>query len=407
MCPKHLYNRWLLIASLWLFGIPLLWGDESEDELWAFEGRISSGPEHLRYALKPGWVLSGSFFANGGLEPGLSDGAGNQEWTGGIQNTELTVDLYHLVQFEGQQRSGPAGGKITREAPDLNGQTSFYVYIPMEGTLELEEDGEETYLRWLQIWLFTKESRFPEVSRDLFLEDKLSWDSGWFRLAFSKEESGRDPDYLEGEMTVFGPLDEGEPQDRIDHLQSIVSGLGAQLMERDQRISELESEVERLRERTHGLRNLVDNLLMERQQIVAENDKLEIRAGDPDEALQQQLVQSESRQILLEEKLNSAEARNDKLSDSMGDLHVERKKLLDELEYLERQLRLERKHSARLKEQNSGSNESSEERESIIVIEESPPVLQKAEPPPKAKDFQQESRSSHHSPRRGPRSRHR
>lgn len=264
------FKRLLLMACGAM--LPGLVAAESGSLAWVFEGRLSTVDPALVPDLQAGWILSGSFL----LEPGDWQAAEGQpdgssgRFEGGLQEGELTIDLYHQAHFEARQVPGLAGLDYQVGSPDSGQRDLLGWFIPIRGTLKETGWGA----RWLQVWLAHEAGGMLEATPPSIPRDGLAWQTGWFRLTFANAAS--ETAVVDGTLTVFSPL--GSAGSREPDWEAVVGQLGEELLERDRQIEDLQQQLGQALARLESLRGMVDLLMEERSLLQADADRLRQQA---------------------------------------------------------------------------------------------------------------------------------
>lgn len=287
-------------------------------ELWLYEGLITNLDEELVPDLKSGWVLSGSFMLDPDAlepEPEFIEGH-SRRLSGGVTETELTIDLYYQVHFEAMQVPGMAGLDYANDDPAEDGRDLLCWYFPMRGKLK----ETEWSLRWLQVWLADPEGRMissvpPDVPARGF-----EWKTGWFRMTFQNEAG--DAASVDGMVEIFCP--ESALGKQPDDWPSIVADLGSRLHERDRTIDGLTTELYEVRSRLDGLSRMVDLLVEERDHLLDETRRLEeiARLVDPD--VVEEIATLQADKALLEAGMQEQEEARRRLEESLSEAESER-----------------------------------------------------------------------------------
>jgi hypothetical protein len=296
---------------------------------WMFEGLLETVGNELVPRLQTGWVLSGTFLIEPEKMEALrldGDGTYNRQ-EGGLSGLELTVDLYYQAEFSAVQSEGPSGYDWQPHNDESEASEGMGWYFPIRGSLA----ATAWEARWIQFWLFDSSA---ELFHELPLESAetaLSWESGWFRIAFAGG-NGADWQWVEGPITVFAPLADVESRDPVAELEGIVRHLGTQLRERDGLLRELERSLESAHGRIAAMETMVDALIRERTHLREEVEQLQAErmtapapGDDPLPALEAELVLARQRQAALEERATE-------LADALATAGIERQKLEAELE---------------------------------------------------------------------------
>lgn len=319
----------LLCLALALAGpAPALAGEPVK---WIFEGLITEADPALAPDLKSGWVLSGSFLLDPlAMEEDTALTTDNSgRLTEGVSGAELTVDLYHLVHFQGLQVPGIAGFDYQDNDRGEDGRDLIGWFFPMRGKLK-ETDWS---LRWFQIWLLDREGKMIRTSPPPIPPSGFSWKSSWFRLILVNE-SGEEA-LVEGSLEFFSPesaLGEAEEDELWD---SIVADLGGKLAQRDALVESLRLELEETRTRLESLRRMVDLLVEERESLQMDKARLEAMVAPDVSGMEDQLASLTAEKALVEQDLADLTERNLALAETLGESERERRRLQARINELE------------------------------------------------------------------------
>jgi len=337
-----------LLASLFITLVTL--SLHGEPARWVFEGVVVTVDPALAPELKSGWVLSGSFL----LDPlemeesrPLSESRDGR-LEGGVSEAELTLDLYYQIRFEAFQVPGMVGFDYRDNDPEADHRDLLRWFIPLSGEMQ----SGEWRSTWLEVWLFDPAGKMLKALPPPVPPAGFAWDSSWFRLTFVNESA--ETAFLEGSFEIFAPLDAVEAMNPQEDLSAIIEDLGNRLIDRDQTISSLSTELAQANERISGLRQMVDLLVEERERLEEETAALGEKAALADPEVVDRLAALEAEKALLETELVRASAESDFLRSDMRSTETQRQQLAIEVEDLrllltqaERELESLRKVAAR------------------------------------------------------------
>jgi hypothetical protein len=310
------FRGFVLFFFMWLYCVRLT----GEGSLWVFEGRLEHVDAALVPDLKSGWVLSGSFFIDPAqMEPDVDAAAmGKPRLAGGIENAEMTVDLYYQVRFAATQGDGLAGYDWLAATNEAAAQVVYF--LPFTGQLEQTDWS----IRWVQVSL-RGDWQVAPLPEDSWLD----WKSGFFRLIFS-DSAGQTAEGW-GSVTLFGPAGEAELNE-TEGWRAALADLGRLLGERDTAIASLESALGEAREKMAVLQRMLDMMSQQRLEVEAENRRLldRLEAIPAVERLREASFEAE--RALLMEALDESETRQallEKQIEAMTDLAASLRLQLD------------------------------------------------------------------------------
>ncbi len=322
-------------------------------ERWIFEGLITEADPVLAPDLQSGWVLSGSFLLNAlELQPQFtSEDRHSGRMTGGVTETEITVDLYRQVLFEAVQQPGLAGFDFQDNTIEADGRDLFGWFFPIVG--DVADTGWRS--SWLQIWLMDPEGDMISHIPVKVSPYGIDWKSGWFRLTFV-DDAGNSV-HADGRIEVFCPESGIDDQDGSPWY-AIAADLSQQLVQRDQTIRLLEAELSDVKERMEGLRRMVDLLVDERASLQEDNALLQEKAAAADPEMLEKLTELTAEKSLLESQISELSGENEALRTELLRSQQDKQDSLDRMHQLEQQLlSLEKATEASVEPQASSDRE--------------------------------------------------